>query len=423
MKKHIPTLAIAMAASILVACGGDTPTTGGGVTSSNVTLSGVINTGSTSTAASTDGGIKKLPTNAYGPTATGDLTGFKLYCVTFTDPPLSGTGELTENADGSYGYSVTLTDAAGLPIGCFLNDPANKPVSTVTFNVTDSTSLNSSSSGAALSGGTHEVTINYDPVTGTSTAAITTAVLDTTTPTTDPSTIASQISGSWKMGCDDPAPVGVAVGDPLSQAQYDALSPCQQSFNIDYQWDQATGIETMHWNGAAGGMPLYLNVVSGTQDGTAVNAMGVWPDKTTFDGCGSTEAMSQTALTAHNVSVTGQTGSTSTSAVGNFIGVHDALVTAGAYVVNVDPATGDATASGSLVDIKNALATTDTSLVYNSTFNDQWFTDANGVYDPTYDYCDTTTDALGNFAQNTVLGQQETQCYTQFLQNQYHQWP
>ena len=88
----------------------------------DVTLSGAMSTSGSTTA---------LTGLVNGQTTPVDPTQYSLYCVTFSNPPISGTGNFA--ADGA--YSVTLTDAAGLPVGCFINDAANKPVATLTFEV------------------------------------------------------------------------------------------------------------------------------------------------------------------------------------------------------------------------------------------------------------------------------------------------
>ncbi|MDH5561250.1 MAG: hypothetical protein OEY59_10410, partial [Deltaproteobacteria bacterium] len=89
-------------------------------------------------------------------------TDYKLYCVTFTNPPIAGEG----NFDASGNFTVTLADAAGLAIGCFINEIAtNKTVSTLTFDTGDTTNLSggTTNTSTAMKSGTHTISINFDP--------------------------------------------------------------------------------------------------------------------------------------------------------------------------------------------------------------------------------------------------------------------
>ena len=56
------------------------------------------------------------------------LAGYKLYCVTFTDPPTAGSA----TADGSGAFSLTIM-AGGVPFGCIVVDTADKGVAAVLF--------------------------------------------------------------------------------------------------------------------------------------------------------------------------------------------------------------------------------------------------------------------------------------------------
>jgi len=375
-----------------------------GGSSSDVTLSGVISTGTTTV--STDGGVHKT-TGGVSAAAT-SLSGYSLYCVTFTNPPQSGTGSLTgPDSSGQYSYHVTLTNAAGLPIGCFITDSTDTPVSTVTFNVVDSSGLNSSNSGAALGGGSHTVNITFDPTTGASSADITSSDLDTTNSasSTDAASLLTTMAGAWNMACPDPAPTGVTNGQDLTPTQYNALSACQKMLMTNYSYyDAVNSVDIYSWNGA-GGMPVYLNFVSGTQGGNPVYAMGVWPSQTQFTSCGSTEGMSSTALGYHSVTVTGQTSSG--NPVGTFTGIHTALAGAGPgnYDIVYDSVNNNVKVSGVLGTIEATLNGGGSPVyAYNSNFDD-----SNG------DWCTTATDGLPNFIANSDLGRQERSCYADFM--------
>lgn len=58
------------------------------------------------------------------------LPGYKLYCVTFSAPPVSGSA----TADASGLVSLTLA-ARNVPVGCFVLDAADKNVATLLFKV------------------------------------------------------------------------------------------------------------------------------------------------------------------------------------------------------------------------------------------------------------------------------------------------
>ncbi|MBD3669700.1 MAG: hypothetical protein HUJ29_02920 [Gammaproteobacteria bacterium] len=392
--------AVVLATALFTGCSGDP---GSGGSSGDITLTGVISTGA---GASPAPGIKSATTRA------ADLTGYALYCVTFTVPPQSGTGNLTDNGDGTYGYSVTLTEAAGLPVGCFINDSTGVPVSTVTFNITDSAGLNSNTNGAALSGGEHTVNISFDPDTGTASAEVTSTSLDESNEadSTSASSLLTNMAGSWQMSC--PTSASYTDGDELSQAEYDALTPCQQMLMIGaHNYDSVNNVYTYTWNGSSGGMSIYLNFVTGTQDGKNVYAMGVWPSETDFTNCGSTEGMSSAALTQHGVSIVGQTAATGnpvgTFSDGQATSVHAALVGGtNTYTVGTLTTDGDIPVTGNFLAIKQALH--DGAVYpYDPTFNDAW--SGGGT-----DWCDNAS-TLASFNADSATGRDERSCYADFM--------
>ncbi len=112
----------------------------GGVPSAQpLTISGVlqqgrvvVNLSSYDTGISKAGGALINSSQLSGLSVT-PLTGYQLYCVTFTSPSVAGSG--TADASGK----VTLTfNAKGTPFGCFVLDSSNKGVATLFFSNTTS---------------------------------------------------------------------------------------------------------------------------------------------------------------------------------------------------------------------------------------------------------------------------------------------
>jgi hypothetical protein len=255
------TGALALMSALLIGCSGGASSGGG--SGSDVTLSGVV---STSGPASAGGGVQKT-VGGVSAAAVTDLSNYKLFCVTFTDSPKSGTGNLSgPDGNGDYSYNVTLTDAAGLPIGCFINDDTNAPVATVSFNISGDTGISGSgSSGAALTGGSHDVNITFDPNTGTASATVSAGSVDSSAETSDASSFIANMKGPWSMACAD-----------SSDTQ------CQSMI---------------------GSSPnVFVDIISGTDGTNTLYAMGAWPDKATYDGCGSTEGLDATALNNQGIS-------------------------------------------------------------------------------------------------------------------------
>ncbi len=104
----------------VVGCGGSSGGSGGAA-AKNITIAGTLDAGSVTSALT--GGSSALSVSS--PLA---LAGYKLYCVTFNTPPVSGTA--TADATGS--VSLTLA-AQGVPFGCFILDAQDKAVATLMF--------------------------------------------------------------------------------------------------------------------------------------------------------------------------------------------------------------------------------------------------------------------------------------------------
>lgn len=259
MKKWITIVMAVLAVVLLPACSEESDSGGSGSgNETSVTLTGRMSAADQAAADQNSTTVRAIATAV-------TLSDYTLYCVTFTDPPLSGTGIF--DADGL--FSVTIEDAAGLSIGCFITDATGASVATVTFE----TGTESDAS-MAMEGGEHTITIIFDSETGTATADVsqvteadTSAVLDA-----DPAVMA----GAWNLACQD--------GDP----HCDFGDPDQPVTNID----------------------VYFNIISGTDNVTSdtVYNMGVWPAEAEYLECGGTEQLNF-VKNASNLVQTGATTS------------------------------------------------------------------------------------------------------------------
>lgn len=370
MNKIFTSLSLISIISLLSACG---PTSG----VSGVSISGVIDTGGVG-ASSTTANQKSVSGIGYSAAAVTDLSNYTLVCVTFTNPPSSAIGNLNNNGDGTYSYDLNLADAAGKPIGCFINNASNVPVTTVAFNITDGTGLNNSTTGAPLSGGSHTININFDPETNAASANITSANLDESNNDTgsNATALATTMAGNWSLTCAD---------------------------NTDT--DCSSFLEA----GPGGYLPIYVNIASGNQDGQQVHAMGVWQSETLFTSCGGHEGMSATALGYHGVTGTNQTASSNSgSPAGNFTGQHSDLAGAGAYTL-AQSGSGDVIVSGNLGTIRTTLTdTVGTDIAYDPTFNDAWV--GGGT-----DWCDNANTTLTDFNVDSDPGRTDRSCYAESL--------
>jgi hypothetical protein len=195
-------------------------------------------------------------------TAITDYSIYKLYCVTFTDPPNAGEGQF----DTSGNFSLVVANAAGVPVGCFIVDTSNQnqTVATVTFTIGTASGMDTgTTTGPVFTGGTYTIAIAFDPTTGVATATVTAG--GTPTVGGGSSTFsASDLGGSWQMYCD------------LANALPD-LAACGRAF---------------------GGLAipgLFLDPITATDPVKGqVYAMGAWPNVATFIAAGQTEGMAMT---------------------------------------------------------------------------------------------------------------------------------
>lgn len=265
--RHILTGTLAAAAMLaLAACGGDSGGSSGGG-SNDVTLTGSMSASSVSTASLRSVRLSSNPAD------------YRLYCVTFEDPPRSGTGDF----DASGNFSVTVQGAAGTPIGCFVNEKAtNAPVATLSFQTGTGSGLDDGSSGqATLDSGSYQIAISFDPATGTASADVSQITQGGGTSSLDPLTLL----GTWNLACSD--------SNTTAEAQ-----ACQNFLG------QVTSV--------------YMDVVSGDLDGETQYAMAPWASQSAFQGCGSTEGLA--SLPAGMTNVTSLSGNSVTAAFSGITG-------------------------------------------------------------------------------------------------------
>lgn len=103
------------------------------------------------------------------------LFGYQLYCVTFANPPIAGSG----TADSSGAVSVTLA-AKNVAIGCFVLNTAGVQVATLAISSSGSSSNMFSPSASTELG---NISVHESSGNATATLSASTATLVTTTPT------------------------------------------------------------------------------------------------------------------------------------------------------------------------------------------------------------------------------------------------
>jgi hypothetical protein len=131
--------ALAFVTAFVLACDGG----GGGGTSADVLSDGVqadypaVGAGITLTGTLGVGQISGvLHASVKSALQDGDpLVGYRLYCVTFTDPPAAGGGE----ADASGAFSLDF-QGGGVPFGCFVRDASDGGAATVFFGTPSASS-------------------------------------------------------------------------------------------------------------------------------------------------------------------------------------------------------------------------------------------------------------------------------------------
>lgn len=164
-------------------------------TTQALTISGVLEQGSVIMTATTYTGVKLIKTanaslldaSLSGLSIT-PLTGYQLYCITFSNPPAASSG----TADTSGNVAVTL-NATNTPFGCFVLDSSGKGVGTLIFT---NTTNGQNSQTAVFSSNANLGTIMVDLTDGLALAELPSGgSLVATTPSGTPCPV-----GTWIMG-------------------------------------------------------------------------------------------------------------------------------------------------------------------------------------------------------------------------------
>ncbi len=157
-------------------CGGTSTGSAGGSTK-DITISGTLSTGTTNLLMASSSALHTYRSSE-ALTALGD---YRLYCVTFSTPPVSGTA----NADASGTVSLTLA-AKDVPFGCFILDAQGKGVATLMFGSQNAQTV-------SLSASADLGTITVDATSGVAQAGVPSAgTVVTSTPTSVPCPL-----GTW----------------------------------------------------------------------------------------------------------------------------------------------------------------------------------------------------------------------------------
>ena len=202
------------------------------------------------------------------------VTDLSVYCVSFTLPPIAGTGAI--NAEGK--FSVTL-DTAGVSVGCFILDAEKAILGTMVFKDDSAKDLNGAAKTDdrfALEGGASDLgTITLNLSTGKAeveVAKIVGKVKDTAAAVVG----AYDFTGKYEFAASGAtAPEGYANLCTEAEAQ------------AERQEKDGDGKEKCR--GPTVGMPIYLKRISGVVPNTTTPAYGMafWASKEADIACGS----------------------------------------------------------------------------------------------------------------------------------------
>ncbi len=285
-------ISLACIFAVFLACG---PTKSGGT--GQITMNANMN----------QGVISPLGLNSFlGPQAGAAITplsGYQLYCVTFTDPPVAGKG----TADSTGAVSVTLS-VGSASLGCFILDPAGKGVATVIF--TDAP-VTQSGQTVSVTGSVDLGTILVSLDSGVAEAVLPSGVALSATPAGTPCPV-----GTWTMGIPnttcttDHADFWIAQTTPgqyvFSYTHYGCNGTDSQS-NLPMTY--SGGVVTAAFNPSVGSSsgsycPGELMTITFTPDGTCSTMSGSWVVSgvtqcgTNFGGCGYTTCPAVPGLSA-----------------------------------------------------------------------------------------------------------------------------
>ena len=200
------------------------------------------------------GGTYGTGTRTEGITLSGTLSGlslnlavtdYKMYCVTFESTPEAALGPL----DSSGAFSVDVW--TGVNFGCFLNNANNIPVATMVFEDDGEGFGSESSSGVAL---------------GQSVDLGAISVANGTISVPKERIESAQAAASSQIDVDD-----------LHEQGYTMSCTTSGIDEVDSNCDQFV----------ADSPSVYFRVLKATENGEAVQGVGVWADEASFTACGS----------------------------------------------------------------------------------------------------------------------------------------
>lgn len=258
--------------------------------------------------------------------ALAEPTQFTLRCVTFEADPEAANGPFAANGT----FSLTLEDAEGVAMGCFVTDSDLVPVATVFFITGTSGSLDrGEEKSVALDAGEYDIVLEFNPNQGRATVDLSgeaSNLVETEPADLDDTVDPALLAGAWAITC-----------DTLAGSE---LTACEDV------WGTGTSTD------------FYLNPIkaeAGSDEGFAV---GLWLDRDTFIAAGATEGIDAADFPGVTLSSL-NSDAPGAAATGSFNGF------TGESGFGWDPDYGDA---GSFVmtgsDVLNALA--NQSIAYDS---------------------------------------------------------
>jgi hypothetical protein len=196
------------------------------------------------------------------------VTDLKVYCVSFSIPPVAGTGAVA--ADGSFSLSLA---AAQVAVGCFILDSANEQLGTMVFENPAKKNLDGSSktdSKQAFAGNVALGAITLDVATGKAVVDVSQIAVESVKDTSAANATAFDFSGSYVI-----TSAGVTLPDG-----YSAVCPPRVE-------GQEGGDNDC--NGPSDGEPIWVKRINGTSvaDGSPVFGIMVWESEERFEACGS----------------------------------------------------------------------------------------------------------------------------------------
>lgn len=256
--------ALAMTITV-IGCSSGSSSTSATVSSADVTISGTLNSTSSMMSTLSSRGLDSTEALLTRMSSRAASTASTIYCVTFSSSPSAGIGAIGSSGE----FSLTIANAAGKMIGCFVRDASNLPIGTIVFKDSTKKSMSgedAGNDGLTLSGTVNLGTIIFDTATGI-------AEVDVSTITTSSGTPPSLITN---VGSDAFDPTGT-----WTMAQYDGELP----EGFDGVSPSCGGMG----DGPCAGMTLYLKRVAGTDQTSGFSRYGmmVWQTETAFQDCGS----------------------------------------------------------------------------------------------------------------------------------------